>query len=122
MKSQLVKAALALLFCFCITTVFAQAKPDSTAAKQPDPNKTTHVVKVACGQCKLGLSGHGCDLAVRFNGKAYFVEGTAIDEHGDAHADDGFCNAVREAKVQGEVVNGKFLVTWFELLPLKKKK
>ena len=27
----------------------------------------------------------GCDLAVRIDGKSYFVEGTKIDEHGDAH-------------------------------------
>lgn len=79
-------------------------------------------MKVACGQCKLGLSGHGCDLALRYKGKAYFIDGTTIDQHGDAHADDGFCNAVREARVQGEVVKNRFKVTFFELLPEKKKR
>ncbi len=118
------RIVLILVFCFAALNCFSQAPVTDTtvAATRPDPEKKIHTVKVACGQCKLGLSGKGCDLAVRFNGKAYFVEGTAIDEHGDAHADDGFCNAVREARVQGEVVNGKFLVTYFELLPQKKKK
>ena len=119
MTTKFLKAAFTLLLSFVITSAFSQV--DTAVVKQPDPAKKIHVVKVACGQCKLGLSGHGCDLAVRFNGKAYFVEGTDINGHGDAHADDGFCNAVREAKVQGEVVNGKFLVTYFELLPEKKK-
>jgi hypothetical protein len=40
----------------------------------------------------------GCDLAVRMNEKSYFVEGTKIDDHGDAHADDGFCSTVRTAR------------------------
>jgi len=113
------KTLLALIFCFATFSLSAQT--DSTA-KKPDPNKKIHTVKVACGQCKLGLSGHGCDLALRINGKAYFIDGTTIDDHGDAHADDGFCKAVREAQVQGEVVGDRFKVTYFELLPEKKKK
>ena len=49
------------------------------------------VVEAACGQCQFKMKDKkGCDLAVRIDGKSYFVEGTKIDEHGDAHADDGF--------------------------------
>ena len=77
----------------------------------------TMLVEAACGQCRLGLQGKGCDLAVRFAGRAYFVTGTGIDSHGDAHARDGFCNAVRQAKVQGKVVNSEFNVSYFKLLP-----
>jgi hypothetical protein len=77
------------------------------------------VVEAACGQCRLGLPGKGCDLAVRINGKAYFVDGTGIDQHGDAHAADGFCKAVRKARVQGTIVNGRFKATHFELLKTK---
>jgi hypothetical protein len=36
------------------------------------------------------LKGYACDLAVRIDGKPYFVDGTSIDSHGDAHAEDGF--------------------------------
>jgi hypothetical protein len=70
----------------------------------------------------LGLKGKGCALAVRMDGQSYFVDGSDIDSHGDAHADDGFCNKVRKAKVQGEVVDGRFKATYFELLPEHKKK
>jgi hypothetical protein len=74
------------------------------------------VVEAACGQCQFGLPGKSCDLAVRINGKAYFVDGSNIDSHGDAHAKDGFCNAIRKASVSGEVVKGRFKASHFELL------
>jgi Family of unknown function (DUF6370) len=80
---------LLLFFTFSLAAVFGQVKKDSIAT--PDPNKKIQIVETSCGQCKLGLAGKSCDLAVRINGKAYFVDGTTIDEHGDAHAKDGFC-------------------------------
>ncbi len=85
--------------------------------------KSSQIVEVACGQCQFKLKQKkGCDLAVRINGKSYFVEGTKIDDHGDAHAKDGFCNAVRKAEVIGEVKDGKFVVSYFKLLPETTKK
>jgi hypothetical protein len=78
----------------------------------------TQIVEVSCGQCQFGMKGKaGCDLAVRIDGKTYFVDGTDINKHGDAHAADGFCSAVRKAEVVGEVKNDRFVVTEFKLLP-----
>ena len=74
------------------------------------------MAEVGCGQCQLGLPGKTCDLAIRINGKAYFVTGTDIDAHGDAHASDGFCNAVRKARVQGKLVNNRFKANYLELI------
>jgi len=88
----------------------------------PDPNKKVQVVETACGECQFKLTGNGCDLAVRIDGKAYFVDGTDIDSHGDAHAKDGFCKAVRKAEVQGNLVNDRFKVTYFKLLKEAEKK
>jgi hypothetical protein len=62
------------------------------------------------------MKGNSCVLAVNFKGKSYFVDGTGIDDHGDAHDKDGFCNSIKNAKVQGSVVEDKFLVTYFELI------
>lgn len=87
-----------------------------TKVMTPDPNKKIQVVEAACGECQFKLKGDDCDLAVRIDGKAYFVDGTTIDAHGDAHAKDGFCNAVRKAEVQGELVNNRFKVIYFKLL------
>jgi len=83
---------------------------------KPDPNKKLQIVEASCGECQLGLPGKSCDLAVRIDGKAYFVDGTSIDQHGDAHAEDGFCEAIREAEVQGEIVNDRFKATYFKLI------
>jgi len=108
---------MSLLF---VSSVLGQ-KTDLRVAT-PDPNKKIQVVETACGQCQFKLIGKGCDLAVRMDGKAFFVDGTDIDSHGDAHAKDGFCNAVRKAEVQGELMNNRFKVTYFKLLKEEVKK
>lgn len=86
----------------------------------PDSTKKIIKAEASCGQCKFGLKAPGCSLAVKIDGKAYFVDGTSIDDHGDAHASDGFCEAVRNAEVQGTVVDNRFKATYFKLLPKKK--
>jgi hypothetical protein len=86
-----------------------------------DSSKPVLTVETSCGECQFKLKGKSCDLAVRIEGKAYFVDGTKIDDHGDAHAKEGFCNAVRKAKVQGEIKNERFVATYFKLLPETKK-
>ena len=94
-----------LVFFICIS-VNAQEKPK------------TQIVETACGQCQFGMTSKGgCDLAVRIDGKSYFVDGTDINKHGDAHAADGFCSAVRKAQVIGEIKNDRFVVSEFKLLP-----
>lgn len=80
------------------------------------------VVEAGCGQCLLGLKGEkkSCDLAVRIDGKSYFVDGFKMDDLGDAHADDGMCKVVRQAEVTGEIVNGRFVASSFKLLQVEK--
>jgi hypothetical protein len=112
---------LAAIISCSFTAVMAQTKDTKTPAA-PDKNKEVLMVEAACGQCKFELPGNSCDLAVRMNGKAYFVDGSNIDSHGDAHAKDGFCNAIRKANVQGEIVDGRFKATYFQLIPESAKK
>lgn len=83
---------------------------------QVDSTKQILLVKTACGKCVFGMTDDDCRLAVRMNGKTYHVQGTSIDEHGDAHAKDGFCNSIRKAEVQGEVKNNEFVATYFKLV------
>lgn len=106
---------------FIVFGIMGLAQQVDPKVSTPDPNKKLQVAETACGQCQFKLAGKGCDLAVRIAGKSYFVDGTDIDSHGDAHAKDGFCNAVRKAEVQGEVVNDRFKVTYFKLLKPEKK-
>lgn len=91
------------------------APPNTGSAAAP---ADTLLVDAACGQCRLGLPGKGCDLAVRVAGRAYFVAGTGIDSHGDAHASTGFCNTIRQARVQGKVVGNTFNASYFQLVPM----
>jgi hypothetical protein len=88
-----------------------------TVSAQDGTKIEKKMVKASCGQCQFGLkSTAGCDLAVKIDDKAYFVEGSSMADHGDAHAKDGMCNAVRDAEVTGEVVDGKFNVSDFKLV------
>ena len=111
---------LGLISLVFVAMAFGQ-KTDSKVAT-PDSTKKTQVVETACGECQFKLAGKGCNLAVKVDGKAYFVDGTDIDSHGDAHAKDGFCNAVRKAEVQGELVNNRYKVTYFKLVKEEPKK
>ena len=83
-------------------------------SKTLDPNKKVLKVDASCGQCKFKMKGDGCTLAVRMNGKSYFVDKSNIEDYGDAHAKTGFCNASRKAKVQGEVGDNKGGASYFE--------
>jgi hypothetical protein len=109
-----------LFFLICFG-LFAYAVKGQADLSKPDPNKKIDTVKAACGQCMFGMKGGDCTLAVKINNKVYFVEGTDIDDYGDAHAKDGFCKKVRTAEVQGQIVDNKFKATYFKLVDLPKK-
>jgi hypothetical protein len=103
-----------LMTLFLFTTANAQ---DSTNKKLVfNPKNPVYEVAATCGTCMFKMEGKGCLLAVKFKGKNYFVDGTGLDDHGDAHDKEGFCNAIKKAKVQGSVVGERFLVTYFELI------
>ena len=107
-----------LFFCLITMLFFAAANAqDSTNKKLVfNPKSPVYEVAATCGTCMFKMEGKGCLLAIKFKGKNYFVDGTSIDDHGDAHDKEGFCNAIKKAKVQGSVVGEKFLVTYFELI------
>ena len=75
--------------------------PDKTEPEKGMNLSIDQVVETACGQCQFRMTeDSGCNLAVRIDGKSYFVDGTNIHEHGDTHADDGFCEVIRSASVK----------------------
>ena len=106
-----------ILFYFAFSIMKLSAfSQDSTFAKL-NPTKKVLIVDAACGQCQFKMPGKGCTLAIKIKGKAYFVDKAGIDDFGDAHSDEGFCNAVRKAKVQGVVNKGKFVPSYFKVQP-----
>lgn len=110
-----------ILFFMSFLTCAAMGQNADAKATVPDPSKAIQTVEVSCGKCKLGLHGKSCDMAVRIDGKAYYIDGADIDSFGDAHAHNGMCNAIRKAEVQGELVDNRFKVTYIKLLPEPKK-
>ena len=57
--------------CLFFTAAGAQSK---TAV--PDSTKKILTVEASCGQCQFKMQGKGCSLAVRIDGKSYFVDGS----------------------------------------------
>ena len=115
------KTFLLSIFLLAITLTGYSQKNNPAKAKPATVSDTAITVEASCGQCNFKLSGKGCNLAIRIKDEAYFVDGAKIDDHGDAHAEDGFCNKVRHAKVKGKVVDGRFKATYFKLLPEEEK-
>ena len=114
-KNYKMKALLILSMLLVCTFSYAQ----KSNPQIPDPNKQLRIVEASCGQCQFKMAGKGCTLAVRMDGKSFFVDKAKIDDFGDAHSKMGFCNAIRKAKVQGDIVDGKFVATYFELIDKK---
>lgn len=81
-----------------------------------NPKKAVDTLEASCGSCQFNMPKKECFLAIRKDGKAYEVTGTGLDDHGDAHALDGFCMAIRKAAVQGKIVKGKYVLSYFKLL------
>ena len=77
------------------------------------------LVLASCGMCNFGMDNSDCSLAIRVGEKTFNVKGTGMEDHGDSHADDGFCNAVRIANVKGKISKGKFKSESFALIGSK---
>ena len=105
-----------LLFGGCQSSAVVSTESMQTNSSDQSKHFVSQVVDASCGECQFKMEGKGCDLAVRIDGKAYYVDGAKMDDHGDAHSHDGMCNAIRKAKVTGEIKNGRFVASAFELL------
>jgi NADH dehydrogenase [ubiquinone] 1 alpha subcomplex assembly factor 1 len=77
----------------------------------------TQDAKVGCATCVFHMPGvEGCKLAVEIDGKRYLVQGSDINDHGDAHAPDGLCNTARRASVKGKIAGDRFIAQEFRVL------
>jgi hypothetical protein len=103
-----------IIISFCFLIGISQELSQKNLV-QTKSNKV-YELETACGTCMFKMKGESCKLAVKFKNKDNYVEGTGIDDHGDAHDKDGFCNAIRKAKVKGELIGDKFVVSYFELI------
>jgi hypothetical protein len=76
------------------------------------------VAEISCGQCQFDIEEpKGCDLAIRIDEQAYFIDGANIDDFGDAHdKTTGFCNAIRKASVVGVLEENRFKASSIKLI------
>jgi hypothetical protein len=94
-----IRRAIASFVLVLLLNTFSWAQKISSVESKSD---SLYQGEVSCGTCMFKMKGNGCQLAVKINEKFYFVEGSGIDDFGDAHAKDGFCNAIRKAEMKGE--------------------
>ena len=109
-KKQKMKHLITGIFAVCILVSCAVSK---------QAKEINRIVDVSCGICQFDMTGDECELAARIDDKLYYIEGAKIDEHGDAHAEDGFCSTVRKAQITGQIKHGVLITSSFELLPYK---
>ncbi len=77
------------------------------------------MVEAACGRCLFGhKEDKKCNLAIRVDGKSYFVDGFTMSQFGNPDLSGGMCKKIHSAQVSGKIVNDRFAATSFELLPL----
>ena len=110
----------------CLVLSFIGLAANAQTTNQKIETKSTQIskikkqtVEIACGECQFKLEGKSCDLAIRIDGKAYFVDGKSIDDFGDAHSEHGFCNAISTAEATGEIVKNRFKASELKLIPKK---
>jgi hypothetical protein len=97
-----------------------RSAPQTDSAALVQTISEERVVEAGCGQCLFDLKGTaGCNLAVRTEGQAFFVDGFKMADFGDPHAKGGMCEAIRQAKVTGTIENGRFAATTMEVLPVQ---
>ena len=81
-----------------------------------DDGSMSEMVQTSCVMCIFGIKNQkSCSLAIQVGEQSYPVVGTTISDHGDQHAIDGMCNAVRVAQVDGVVKDNVFVAESFQL-------
>tara|TARA_B100001175_G_C19128216_1_gene457704 strand:+ start:22 stop:405 length:384 start_codon:yes stop_codon:yes gene_type:complete len=112
---------------FFINLAFAGCGACNVSNKKVDPPKGEFVTSInedgsvkgmvlaSCGMCNFGMDMKDCGLAIQINEESFTVKGTTIEDHGDSHAKEGFCNAIRVAKISGTVKDKVFLAENFKL-------
>ena len=76
-KKSIVKSVY-LFVAFMFFSAISYGQVAKGLAKKPDASKKVMTVEASCGECNFGLPGNNCDLAVKIDGKAYFVDGVDI--------------------------------------------
>ena len=85
--------------------------PAGLLEKIPYNNRVEGNVLVSCGMCNFMNGDNDCAVAIKIGSKVLKVRGVGIDDHGDSHDSDGYCNVIKKTYVEGIVRNNTFLPT-----------
>ena len=64
--------------------------------KIPANNRVEGNVLVSCGMCNFLNRDNDCSLAIKIGSRVLKVDGVGIDDHGDSHDSDGYCNVIKK--------------------------
>ena len=80
----------------------------------PRNNYVEGNVLISCGMCNFMNGDNDCALAIKVGSKVFSVKGVGIDDHGDSHANDGYCNVIKKIYVEGRVRGKSFTANKME--------
>tara|TARA_Y100000768_G_scaffold75870_1_gene53609 strand:- start:56 stop:469 length:414 start_codon:yes stop_codon:yes gene_type:complete len=80
----------------------------------PRNNYVEGNVLISCGMCNFMNGDNDCALAIKVGTKVFSVKGVGIDDHGDSHAKDGYCNVIKKVYVEGRVRGKSFTANKME--------
>ena len=80
----------------------------------PRNNYVEGNVLISCGMCNFMNGDNDCALAIKVGSKVFSVKGVDIDDHGDSHAKDGYCNVIKKVYVEGRVRGKSFTANKME--------
>ena len=106
----------ALFFFFTVSSQFVEAGcggcGSSRAHKEekkglvesiPRNNYIEGNVLISCGMCNFMNGDNNCALAIKVGRDVLSLKDVGIDDHGDSHAKDGYCNVIKKVYVEGRV-------------------
>ena len=60
-------------------------------------------VLISCGMCNFMNGDNDCALTIKVGQNVLSLKDVGIDDHGDSHAKDGYCNVIKKVYVEGRV-------------------
>ena len=80
----------------------------------PRNNYVEGNVLISCGMCNFMNGDNDCALAIKVGTEVFSVKGVGIDDHGDSHAKDGYCNVIKKVYVEGRIRGKSFTANKME--------
>jgi Family of unknown function (DUF6370) len=114
MLRRVLLATPALVLVLVLLSCAAPSHSNSNCQGYPESSRSqiARDVEIGCALCIYRMPGvNDCVLAAKVDERALLVDGSGIDDHGDAHAADGLCNTARKVRAVGVVQGDRFVVT-----------